>query len=322
MKWTRFAIYAWGVLAYNILVILWGAYVRATGSGAGCGSHWPLCNGEVLPRAAQIETMIEFAHRLTSGLALLLVIGLLVWAWRGYERGSTVRFGAMLSMFFIVTEALVGAGLVLFEWVAQDASSGRVVSMAVHLVNTFFLLAALALTAWWASGGEPVQLRGRGLALWAFGLGFLSILVLGVSGAITALGDTLFPSSSLLEGVRQDFSPTAHFLLRLRVWHPVIAILTGFYLSFVSGLIAMLRAERRTRRLAGFMIGLFAAQLIAGLVNLVLLAPVWMQIVHLLLADLVWITLVLFAAVTFARQPAGQASFTDATEKQLNTAYG
>jgi heme A synthase len=143
MQLTRFAKYAWGVLAYNILVILWGAYVRATGSGAGCGSHWPLCNGEVIPRAEQVETLIEFAHRLTSGLSLLLVVGLLVWAFRSYPKGHLVRLGAGLSMFFIITEALVGAGLVLFEWVAQDVSSGRVISMAVHLVNTFLLLASL-----------------------------------------------------------------------------------------------------------------------------------------------------------------------------------
>ena len=112
MRLTNFAKYAWGVLAYNLVVILWGAYVRATGSGAGCGSHWPLCNGEVIPRAQQVETMIEFTHRLTSGMAMLLVAGLLIWALRAYPKGHQVRTGAWLSAFFIITEALVGAGLV------------------------------------------------------------------------------------------------------------------------------------------------------------------------------------------------------------------
>ena len=86
---SGFAAYAWAVLGFNLLVILWGAFVRATGSGAGCGSHWPLCNGEVLPRAPALATLIEFSHRLTSGVALLLVIGLVVGAWRGFPRATS-----------------------------------------------------------------------------------------------------------------------------------------------------------------------------------------------------------------------------------------
>ena len=302
MQLNRFAKVAWLVLVYNLGVILWGAFVRATGSGAGCGSHWPLCNGEVIPRVPQLETMIEFAHRLSSGVALLLVVGLFFWALRAYPKGNPVRRGASLSLVFIVTEALVGAGRVLFEWVAHDASNGRVISMAVHLVNTFLLLAALVLTAWWASGGQELDLRNGGLALWGLGLGFLGVLFLGVSGAVNALGDTLFPVASLAEGLRQDFSPTAHVLLRLRVLHPIIAITVGLYLIFVSSLLGLFRSEQAIRRFAVGLAGLFVLQLLAGLVNLILLAPVWMQIIHLFLADLVWITLVLLAAATFARR--------------------
>jgi heme A synthase len=171
-----------------------------------------------------------------------------------------------------------------------------------HLVNTFLLLAALTLTAWWASGGSPVRLKDQGPALWALGIGLLGVLLLGVSGAINALGDTLFPASSLVEGFQQDFSPTAHFLLRLRVWHPVIAITVGMYLIFVSGLLAMFRSDPRLKRFAIALCILFVLQLMAGLTNLVLLAPVWMQLVHLFLADMVWITLVLLTAVTLAQQ--------------------
>jgi len=300
MKLRRIAIYTWIVLVFNIGVILWGAYVRATGSGAGCGSHWPLCNGEILPRTQQLETSIEFAHRITSGIAFLLVVILFVLSFRKFPRRHPARFGAGLSMLFIVTEALVGAGLVLFEWVAYDVSLGRVVSMSVHLINTFFLLASLSLTAWWASGGEPVNLRGHGLTLWLFVFGFLGILILGVSGAITALGDTIFPSETLSQGIMQDFSPTAHFLVRLRVWHPVIAIVVGVYSLFLSGLVALFRIKSIIRRLAGMLALLFVVQFIAGLVNLILLAPIWLQLVHLLLADLVWIILILLAASNFA----------------------
>lgn len=304
-QFDRFAKYAWGVLGYNLVVIMWGVYVRASGSGAGCGGHWPLCNGEVIPQAPQIQTLVEYTHRLMSGLALILVVGLIIWAFRAHPKGHPARLGASLSLFFIITEALVGAALVLFSWVAQNASVGRVISTAVHLVNTFFLLAALTLTAWWGSGGKRLRLRNQGLVLWGLALGLLGVLLLGVTGSITALGDTLFPSSSLAAGLQQDFSPTAHFLIRLRVWHPLIAITVGLYLIFVSLLLVMFRPSVRMKRFAGLLSGLFVLQLAAGLINLVLLAPVWMQLLHLLLADSVWISLVLLSANTFAAPQSG-----------------
>ena len=179
----------------------------------------------------------------------------------------------------------------------------------VHLVNTFLLLASLALTAWWASGGDPIEFKGYGIILWAFAIGYVGFLILGVSGAITALGDTLFPVGNIWpKACRQDLNPAAHFLVRLRVWHPVIAVLVGFYTIFVVSLVGMFRTTIRIKRLVIFVVVLFVAQLAAGLVNLVLLAPVWMQIVHLLLADLVWIGLVLVTAANFANSELMQAS--------------
>ncbi len=290
---NRFSKFSWGVLVYNLAVILWGAYVRATGSGAGCGSHWPLCNGVVIPRSPQVETVVEFIHRLTSGLSLVLVLVLFIWAFRVAPKGHRVRLGGSLSLFFIITEALVGAGLVLFQWVAHDESLGRVLAIPVHLANTFLLLASLTLTAWWASGGRRLVLRGQGAALWGLAIGLLGVLVLGMSGAVTALGDTLYPAESLGSAISQDFSSAAPILIQLRVWHPVLAITVGFYLLFVGGLLAMFRPFPRVRRAALVLGVLFVSQLIAGLVNVLLLAPVWMQLVHLLLADLVWIALLL-----------------------------
>jgi heme A synthase len=306
MNLIKFAKYAWTVLIYNILVVLWGAYVRATGSGAGCGSHWPLCNGVVIPRAPRIETVIEFAHRITSGLSLVLVAVLIMWAFRAFPKGHPVRRGAAFSLLFIITEALVGAGLVLFKWVALDASLGRVISMAVHLVNTFLLLGALALTAWWGSGGEPLKLTGYGIILWLFILGFIGLVTIGVTGAMTALGDTLYPSASLAEGVSQDFAATANFLVRLRVWHPIFSVVVGLYLFFMTALVYLFRANPRIQKLAKTVAILVAMQWIAGLVNLVLLAPVWMQVIHLLLADAVWLGYVLFSAANFAQSEVSQ----------------
>jgi heme A synthase len=296
MPQRYFARYAWAVLAYNLLVILWGAFVRATGAGAGCGNHWPLCNGQVLPRAPQVETMIEFAHRLSSGLDGLLVLGLLVWALRAFPRGHMARRGAWLSLAFVIIEGLLGAALVKFELVVDNSSLARVVAMGVHLINTMLLIGAIALTAWWASGGGPLRLRGQGLVGRLLAIGIGAMLMLGATGAVTALGDTLFPAGSLRAGLAQDLDPTAHLLVRLRVIHPLFAILTGVYLLFSAQLIAARRPGRATQLVAAWLLLLFFAQLGLGALNLALLAPVTLQLAHLLLADLVWLGLVLLAA--------------------------
>jgi heme A synthase len=305
---SRFAKYAWIVLAYNIGVILWGAYVRATGSGAGCGDHWPLCNGEVIPQSPGTAMLIEFSHRVTSGITLLLVAGLIVWAWRAYPKGSIVRVGAVLAVIFTITEALVGAGLVLFQLVAENASGLRALFIAVHLTNTFLLLASLTLTAFWASGGKPLQWRNRGAVNWILGIGLLGVLILGITGAVTALGDTLFPSSSLAQGLQQDFSPTAQFLIRLRVFHPLIAAVVGVYAILLARVLSSAYADAAIHRLTVGLTALVVVQWIAGMINIYLLAPVWLQLVHLLLADLLWIALVLLTARALGLPAAETAS--------------
>jgi heme A synthase len=299
---SRFARYGWGVLAFNLLVILWGAYVRASGSGAGCGAHWPLCNGEVIPRAPAFETLVEMTHRLTSGVALILVVIQLTWARRTLPRGDSARVAAHVAMGLILTEALVGAGLVLFEMVAQNASIARAYWLAAHLLNTFGLIAALVLVPWFASGHRAPRLRGvatEGKLLFT-ALG--GTLLLGMTGAVTALGDTLFPSRSLAEGFAQDFSPTAHLLVRLRVLHPGFAVLVVLVLLLAAGVAARFRPSATTIRLAITVATLALTQMAAGLVNLLLLAPTWMQLVHLLLADALWLSLVLLTASALATE--------------------
>jgi len=296
----RYARYAWGVLAFTLLVILWGAFVRATGSGAGCGSHWPLCNGVVVPRAPALATVIEFAHRVTSGLALLIIVGLAIGAWRTYPGGHAVRLGAALSAVFIVTEALIGAGLVLFEYVARDASVARGYWVGGHLINTFLLVAALTLTAWWASGGAPLRMRGNGPLAAMLAAALIGVLVLGVSGAVTALGDTLFPVATLAEGKALTFSPTAHVFVRLRIWHPALAVVVGAGLVGVVIGAARARPDAAVRRFGVAVVALYAMQLLLGMANVWFLAPVAMQLAHLLMSDLIWIALLLLAANALA----------------------
>jgi heme A synthase len=289
-------------LAVNLLVILWGAFVRATGSGAGCGSHWPLCNGTVVPPAPSAATLIELTHRVTSGLALLLVVALAVCCRRAFVGGHPARRAALASLLLILVEAAIGAGLVLFELVGSDASAGRALYMAVHLVNTFLLLGALTLTAWFAADRGPARWSrepGRPLLFAA-----ASVLLVAATGAVTALGDTLFPAASLAGGLRQDLDASAHFLVRLRVVHPLLAVAVAGYLLALPQLAGVARRGPLPRRLGSTVSMLALAQLAVGATNVGLLAPVWLQLVHLLLADLLWIALVLFGAAVLAESPA------------------
>lgn len=296
----RFQLFSYAVLAYTLAVVLWGAFVRATGSGAGCGDHWPQCNGQVIPRAPTVATVIEYTHRLTSGLALILAVALCVWGLRAHAKGHPVRRAATLQLVFMLTEAAVGAGLVLFQYVAHNQSIGRAFWMAAHLLNTFLLVGAQALTAWYAGGRARMVLRGQGLTGALVVLGVSALTLLGITGAIAALGDTLFPASSLMEGFQQDVSETAHFLLRLRALHPLLAILVGALVVAVASTVARLRPSAEAKRGAVVLGVLYALQLAAGVINLVLLAPVWMQLIHLLMADLVWIFLVRLSAAGLA----------------------
>ena len=292
--------FAWGLLVYDVAVVAWGAYVRATGSGAGCGRHWPMCNGEIVPRAPRVETIIELSHRISSGGAFFLTAFLAAWAMRSFPRGHRVRRSAAVSAALMAIEALIGAGLVLFELVAHDASMKRALGMSLHLINTFLLLGSTALTAWWASGGGAVRLQRQGVLLVVLGLPLLAMVVVGTSGAVTALGDTLFPAASLSAGLAQDLSPSAPLFVHLRTFHPILAIATAVVILFAMGLVRAMRPTRAvaiSSRAAG---ALVVAQVGVGLLDVVLRAPVAVQLVHLALADLVWIALVLTAGAALA----------------------
>jgi heme A synthase len=311
----RLARYSWGVLLYNLGVIAWGAYVRATGSGAGCGSHWPLCNGEIIPRAPELTTIVEFSHRLTSGLALVSVVVLWVWTRRVAPAGHPTRSAAAASVAFMISEALLGAGLVLFQLVAGNTSLLRAGMAAAHLLNTFALVASLTLMAWWASGGAPVDWRRTRGTAGPVALNALLIMAVSASGAVTALGDTLFPASTLGEGIGADLSSASHILVRLRTIHPVLATASAFALMSAAWRMVARSSSiapgspqaGQTGRLAKALIALLVVQLVAGASNVLLLAPVWLQMVHLLLADTIWILFVLLSVAVMATQAAARA---------------
>lgn len=292
-------------LIFLLAVIAWGAFVRASGSGAGCGSHWPLCNGQVLPLNSGTKTLIEFTHRITSGVSLILCVALGWSTFRRTPRRSWTRKAGVAAVVLILTEALLGAGLVLLELVEENRSLLRTLSLGIHLLNTFLLIGSVVLVVRWFKQESSAKLQMRPwaphLGLFTLStLGTLGIFALGASGAMTALGDTLFPATTVAEGLRQDLSPTSHFLIKLRIIHPLIAVAVTSYLLGFS-LFLKRRFEQTTPEIAFFamlLAGTLVSQLLLGVMNILLLAPTAIQLGHLLLADCVWLLWVqLLAAV-------------------------
>lgn len=289
MRLQRFA---WFTLIWNVFVVLWGAVVRATGSGAGCGRSWPACQGTVVPELRG-ATAVEFGHRVVSGVALVLVAVLAVRIFRSRPKGDPARRGAALSGIAIVIESLVGAMIVFYEWVADDASVARVISVPIHLANTLLLLAALTLTVFWLGG--HARLRGSGgsrLALYGIAGG---MVLISATGGVTALADTLFPKDGFTVAGVFTFTTSEHFLTNLRIVHPIVAISIG--------VIAATWAWRRGwtaphggAAAARVIVATVGIQLIVGFLNVVLLTPTWMTVIHLLVADGLWVAWVWMTA--------------------------
>jgi cytochrome c oxidase assembly protein subunit 15 len=301
-KLSGFAKFSWFVLAYNILVILWGVFLRASKSGDGCGQHWLTCQGEVIPSAPELKTVIEFSHRITSSFDGLIVIALVVWTiwiWRSNRSETNARVVKVVigAFVFVVIEGLLGAGLVLTGNTAENLTPERPFWMAAHLVNTLILLAFLTLAVWFAGGGRKLSFGvDRKYLIATLACVFLIFLV-GISGSIAALGSMLFPSATIAEGITKDFSPTSNLLLRLRLVHPILSILTSVALMFIAG---WLRRESgndaSVSRWSNILSVLVLCQVAFGALTLLTLAPIAMQLAHLFLADAVWISFVLMSA--------------------------
>jgi len=298
--------FAWATLCFNVAVVLWGAFVRATGSGAGCGNRWPDCGGSVLGTSVKAQTMIEFTHRITSGVALLMVVVLLLWCWRATSKGNWARYSAVLATALLANEALLGAALVLSGHVAQDQSGGRILFLGLHFGNTLLLLATLALTAaWLQSGRGKFTLIQKRTEVSAVVVGLLAVLAIGMTGTVAALTDTLFPATSLRASVLQDFSSTSPGLLHFRLVHPVLAVIAGIYVIWV----VLKSSSRRIcpSRASMVLVILLFTEIGIGLMNVLLLAPVWLQILHLLVADTIWISLVLASAALVLEYPSARS---------------
>lgn len=288
-----FARFAWFFVGYLAAVILFGAWVRITHSGAGCGANWPTCNGEVLPTEPEVKTIIEFTHRVTSGLCGVFGLLLMGWAWRLFGAGSLIFRTSALTVLFVIFEGAIGAGLVLGELVEDNDSAARALVVALHLSNTLILTACAALTAWLAGGDRMATPAGEPRNPLLPALGLAALVVIAMSGAVTALGDTLFPIEAtlgpgLLEKIQADLSATNHFLVRLRIGHPILAAVGSLFVAWL-----LTAPARRGDLWAKGGLVLLAAELAVGLWNVAWAAPGWLQILHLLLAQALWICVLL-----------------------------
>lgn len=285
MRSSSFARFAWLALVYTVAVILWGAIVRATGSGAGCGETWPLCNGQLVFGTPALAKTIEFAHRASSGLDTALILVMAVWAFRAFKKGHPARTGAMLTLGLLIVEALLGAALVKFGLVVNDPSPAHAIVLSIHMANTLALLGALTLTAWWGGGHPRLPWTARGRSVLA------ALILVAITGTLAALADTLYPATSFAAGFAKDWSPDANLLIRLRALHPLAAIVAGLWAAYFA-----LPLLRKATAPAIVVLCGVCFQLFVGAVNLALLTPVWMQILHLSLADMLWIGAMLLAA--------------------------
>ncbi|MGZ3798088.1 MAG: COX15/CtaA family protein [Pseudobdellovibrionaceae bacterium] len=288
------------LLFYTLLVILWGAWVRISHSGDGCGASWPLCNGHVIPEAEQTKTWVEFSHRLTSGLFGILVLFIFWQAKKLFNKTDPLRQATLFTLIFMITEALLGAKLVLFRLVGNNDSFLRLFAMGMHQINSLLLSGSVALVVLFASPlPQKLQMTAQdtpqSLEKKPLRKGMLAFLVLfgmiAVTGAFAALSTTLFPSSSLLEGLAKDFAPEAHYLLRLRISHPILATLIGGSLAIYFWLKSQDEVNPVLRKAALQVTGIFLVGVVFGYLTLFNLAPIWMKVVHLLLAHLMWILL-------------------------------
>ena len=274
-------------LAANAVVILQGALVRATGSGAGCGSHWPSCNGQVVPLGHGTEAFVEYSHRLLSLVVLLLGAWLLARAYRNRHEQPGLFVFAAAAFAFLLVEALLGAATVLLGYTGDNVSIGRGLLVAVHLVNSLLLIGTLTGTLLYAKERPPawpLRLGSQGMLATVLSVGLLGMLVLMFSGGIAAMGNTMFPSDTLAQGLAADFDSGSHPLIRLRVLHPVIAITVGVYLFLSLGLSWLIKPVPRARALARSLLLVYLAQLAVGTLNFAMLAPVVLQVLHLSLA--------------------------------------
>ncbi|MGZ3775349.1 MAG: COX15/CtaA family protein [Pseudobdellovibrionaceae bacterium] len=277
---------AFGVLFYSVLVILWGAWVRISHSGDGCGDTWPLCHGQLIPEAQRGKTWVEYGHRLMSGIYGFIVFYFWWMSRKIYSKDHFARKAALATLIFTITEALLGAKLVLFKLVTTNDTPYRAVVMALHQINSFMLTGAVALT--FAAAISEVDLARPSNKNHTYKFLPWVIVIIGVTGAWASLSNSLFPSNNLWQGFLEDFSSNSHLFIRLRGLHPFFALIGGGALALFFWIKAQTaESQILEKRSLQMTMALFAV-ISFGICTLLFHAPVWMKIVHLALAHTIW----------------------------------
>lgn len=276
---------SWGIIAYTIVIILWGAWVRLSGSGDGCGDHWPLCNGEVLPSELVKKTWIEYSHRISTAVYGLLILAQIWLTRKTFPRHHPSRFWAIMTLLFTITEALIGRQLVKSGLVNESTDLSRLVVMPLHLVNTSLLLFSGVMTAESIKyGTSPRRALSRDVKKIAL-IYLVGLSVVLISGAVAALGSHLMPSESLLHGLTKDLATDSHPAVRLRIFHPLLA------LAIPMGLLLFARftpsSEPHSLQAIWYkrFCGILVVAMVVGVATLGLLAPVWLKVTHLLMTN-------------------------------------
>ena len=273
--------YAKAGLLLSIASILAGAFVRATGSGDGCGATWPTCKGKIIPALSDTSELIEFSHRSVSGV-LLVVTLIIVAKTRKFQKESLVRTVTNYLTFFVIFEALIGAVIVIFEWVGLNSSLPRIIAVPIHLVNTFGLLGSYAIL-YKILQDDLQNIKNM------FNKNFLLIsslfLLSGATGSITALADVLFPSASFVEGFLADFDRTSEVLTRLRILHPIISSTLSIVLYvYATGIRKKYNVSVKPLQI------LILIAVFLGVINVLSNIVLPLSILHLAIADFLWIS--------------------------------
>ena len=267
-------------LVLCVISILAGAVVRGTGSGDGCGASWPTCNGNIVPSSLDSSAIIEYTHRVFSGLLLLVTFLLFIYC-KKYSSNRLLQRCSGALLFFVFLEAIIGMVIVLQELVAYNTSLTRLIAVPIHLVNTFSLL-ALYIVLYSVLRNNIQQIKF--IYNKRFLCSCLIFLIVAGLGSITALADLLYPSESFIEGVQMDFSETSQLLTRLRILHPIGASIL---------LLWMFSESSRLFKEEGI---LFAKNLnrlsvivsLVGVLNVFVNINIFLSILHLLFADALW----------------------------------
>ncbi len=291
---SRIQVLSWTMLWLTVAVVIGGALVRATDSGAGCGESWPICGGQIIPEIGNYHTVIEVSHRLMTGLLGFVLVAVFVLVRRNFSKEHRLRRAVFAAGILLIVESLLGASLVLFGWVEFDASIARLIVVPVHLVNTFLLVGAMTMVAFFAGEGNGFRVDlSRVLdKVLAGALGI--ILIIGATGALNALADTLIKSDTLKTASADEVLVTESVLRQIRTIHPFVAIIGGLALFMVVRYLVT-GAGKRVRTLGLAVQGIIWLQFIVGLLNIALDVPLEIQLIHLFVADVLWISFVLIA---------------------------